>query len=262
MSTRPGLFDLTGRVAVVTGSSQGIGRSIAEQMAVAGAKVVVSSRRADACAAVAAAIEADGGTAMAVPCDVASPSDCATLVDRTEAAWGHVDILVCNAALHPKPGPIADLPDTVFDAVLATNVKSNVWLTNRVCPGMAARRDGAIVVISSASAFRGTDGTAAYAMSKAADVQLVRNLTVEWGPYNVRANCVAPSVVMTDMVASLWRDPKRRATMATTFPLGRLGTPEDISGVVVALSSRAGAWISGQTILVDGGMMAASGRYA
>ncbi len=176
------MFDLTGQVAVVTGSTKGIGRAIAEEMARAGSKVVISSRKAEACEEVAAAIVKEGHEAIAIPCHIGRRADCEALIAKTREKWGKIDTLICNAAINPYYGPLTDLTDEVFNKVMETNVRSNLWLANLVQPEMAARRDGTIIIVSSIGGLKGTDILGIYAISKAADMQLARNLAVEWGP--------------------------------------------------------------------------------
>jgi NAD(P)-dependent dehydrogenase (short-subunit alcohol dehydrogenase family) len=247
------MFDLTGQVAVVTGSTKGIGRAIAEEMARAGAKVVISSRKADACEEVAAAIVKEGHEAIAIPCHIGRRADCEALIAKTRERWGRIDTLVCNAAINPYYGPLTGLADEVFNKVMETNVRSNLWLANLVRPEMAARRDGSIIIVSSIGGLKGTEILGIYAISKAADMQLARNLAVEWGPDNIRVNCIAPGLVKTDFARALWEDPVLRKGSEDRTALGRLGDPEDISGAAVFLASRAGRWITGQTIVIDGG---------
>jgi NAD(P)-dependent dehydrogenase (short-subunit alcohol dehydrogenase family) len=247
------MFDLTGQVAVVTGSTKGIGRAIAEEMARAGAKVVISSRKADACEEVAAAIVKEGHEAIAIPCHIGRRADCEALIAKTRERWGRIDTLVCNAAINPYYGPLTGLADEVFNKVMETNVRSNLWLANLVRPEMAARRDGSIIIVSSIGGLKGTEILGIYAISKAADMQLARNLAVEWGPDNIRVNCIAPGLVKTDFARALWEDPELRKGSEDRTALRRLGEPEDISGAAVFLASRAGRWITGQTIVIDGG---------
>ncbi|MGA3205959.1 MAG: SDR family oxidoreductase [Bryobacteraceae bacterium] len=247
------MFDLTGQVAVVTGSTKGIGRAIAEEMARAGAKVVISSRKADACEEVAAAIVKEGHEAIAIPCHIGRRADCEALIAKTREKWGKIDTLVCNAAINPYYGPMTGLADDVFSKVMETNVRSNLWLANLVRPEMAARRDGTIIIVSSIGGLKGTEILGIYAISKAADMQLARNLAVEWGPDNIRVNCIAPGLVRTDFARALWEDPVLRKGSEDRTALKRLGDPEDISGAAVFLASRSGRWITGQTIVIDGG---------
>jgi NAD(P)-dependent dehydrogenase (short-subunit alcohol dehydrogenase family) len=248
------LFDLTGKVAIVTGSSKGIGRAIVEQMAEQGAQVVVSSRKAGPCEEVAAAInEKHPGHAIAVPANISSKEDLQRLVDETRKAFGKVDILVCNAASNPYYGPQAGISDDQFRKILDNNIVSNHWLIQMVVPEMIERRDGAITIVSSIGGLRGTTVIGAYAISKAADMQLARNLAHEYGPHNIRVNCVAPGLVKTDFAKALWDTPEGEKRASSGTPLRRLGEPDDLAGAVIYLSSRAGAWTTGQTIVVDGG---------
>jgi dehydrogenase/reductase SDR family protein 4 len=247
------MFDLSGKVAVVTGSSRGIGKAIAQQLARAGAKVVISSRKADACQAVVDELAAEGMESIAVPCNVSNREDLNKLCAAAEAQFGPIDVLVCNAATNPVYGPSIDLTDEAFDKILATNVKGVLWLCNKVLPGMAQRNDGSIIIISSIAATRGSPVLGAYAVSKAAEAQLARNLAVEWGKHNIRINTIAPGLIKTDFAKALWDNPSLlKATEAMT-PLGRIGEPDDIAGLAVCLASKAGKFITGQYLVVDGG---------
>ncbi len=255
------LFDLRDKVAIVTGSTKGIGRAIAEAMAEFGARVVISSRNADACREVAEGIRATGGAAMAVGCNVSHRDQLQQLVDRTTAEWGQVDVLVCNAAVNPHFGPMVDVSAEAYDKIMDTNVKHVLWLANMVIPGMAARKDGAVIIISSIGGLKGHDKLGIYALSKAAEMQLARNLAVEWGRSNVRVNCIAPGLVRTHFAKALWDNPPVLREALASYPLGRIGEPEDIAGAAVMLASKAGAFVSGQTLVVDGGTTISSGRY-
>lgn len=246
-------FSMRGKTAIVTGSSRGIGRAIALAYARAGARVVITSRKADACEAVAREIAAEGGTAIAIACNISSKQQIAALVDRTEAEWGPADVLVCNAAVNPFYGPMSEIGDDAFAKVLDVNILSNVWLVNRVAPKMAERGGGSIVIISSVGGLFGTRTLGAYAISKAADMQLARNLAVEWGKQGIRANCIAPGLVKTDFAKALWDNPKTLAASLGASPLHRIGEPDDIAGAALLLGSKAGRFITGTTIVVDGG---------
>lgn len=248
------MFGLTGKVALITGSSRGIGRAIAHAMAALGAKVVISSRKADACEAVAQEIRAQGGDAHVVPCNVSNKDQVANLVDETRRHYGAVDILVCNAAVNPVYGPLRNLTDEAFDKIMGANVKSNLWLCNLTIPGMAARGGGAVVIVSSIAGLRGTEMLGAYGISKSADFALARNLAVEWGPKNVRVNCIAPGLVKTDFARALWEDAERLAKRNADTPLRRIGMPDEIGGIAAFLASPAANFITGQIIVADGGV--------
>jgi len=248
------IFDLTGKVAIITGSTRGIGRSIAEQLAQAGAKVVISSRTAENCEEVAAAIKKNGGEAIAVPASISKQTELEALVKKTRDTWGRIDILVCNAASNPHYGSMMDLPDELYDKTMRNNILSNLWLCKLVVPEMRKRKDGVVIIVSSIAGLRASGVLGVYALSKAADMQLARNLALEFGPDNVRVNCIAPGLVKTDFAKALWEDPKRRADRESSTPLRRIGEPDDIGGIAVMLASRAGAFITGQTIVADGGV--------
>ena len=248
------LFDLTGKTAIVTGSTKGIGKAIAERLAEHGAKVVISSRKAAACDEVAGAINAKHpGAAIAVPANISSKDDLETLVEEARKAFGKIDILVCNAASNPYYGPMSGISDEAFSKILGNNIVSNHWLIHMVAPEMAERKDGAIIIISSIGGIRGSGVLGAYAISKAADMQLARNLAQELSPNNIRVNCIAPGLVKTDFARALWETPEAEQRSSFGNPLRRLGEPEDIAGAAVYLASKAGSWTTGQTIVVDGG---------
>jgi NAD(P)-dependent dehydrogenase (short-subunit alcohol dehydrogenase family) len=254
----PSLFDLTGKVAIITGSTKGIGLAIATRMAEHGATVVISSRKSDSCAAVAATIQAEGGKAVSIPCHVARKEELQNLVDQTVAKCGGIDILVGNAGVNPYLGPAAGMSDDAFDRVMNANVRSNFWLANMAIPHIVARGGGSVIIISSIGGLRGSPQLGAYAISKAADMQLARNIAVEWGPKNIRANAIAPGLVRTDFARALWEDPAlyRKRTKGT--PLQRIGEPDEIAGAAVFLASPAGSFTTGQTIVIDGGTTAGS----
>ena len=249
------LFDLSGKVAVITGSSKGIGKAIAERLAEHGARVVISSRKAGPCEEVAAAINDQQGVgrAIAIPANIASKEDLQRLVDETNRVFGQIDILVCNAASNPYYGPMSGIGDDQFRKILENNVIANNWLINMVSPEMRERKDGSIVIISSIGGLRGSTGIGAYNISKAADFQLARNLAVELGPDNIRVNCIAPGLVKTDFAKALWDTPEAEKRSSANTPLRRLGEPDDIAGAAVFLASKAGSWMTGQAIVVDGG---------
>ncbi|MFY9558431.1 MAG: SDR family oxidoreductase [Blastocatellia bacterium] len=253
------LFDLTDKVAIVTGSTKGIGLAIAEALARAGARVIISSRKAEKCEEVAAAILSEGLEATAIACHIGKREDVERLISETKAKHGKIDILVCNAAVNPYYGPMSGLTDEAFTKVIDSNVRSNVWLCNLAIPDMADRKDGSVIIVSSIGGLRGSLHLGMYAISKAADFQLARNLAVEWGPHNIRVNCIAPGLVRTDFARALWENPETLAKAESATPLRRIGEPEDIAGAAVFLASRAGAWTTGQVIVIDGGVTTGAG---
>jgi NAD(P)-dependent dehydrogenase (short-subunit alcohol dehydrogenase family) len=253
------LFDLTGKVAIVTGSSRGIGKAIAEALADQGARVVISSRNQDACEPVAEAINQKHGAkdseprAIAVAASISSKEALQDLVDQTKAAFGQVDILVCNAASNPYYGPMAGISDDQFRKILDNNVIANHWLINMVAPDMLAREDGSIIIISSVGGLTGSATIGAYNISKAADFQLARNLASEFGPKGVRVNCIAPGLIRTDFARALWENPDTLKAVTRHTPMRRIGEPHEIAGAAVFLASPASTFMTGQAIVVDGG---------
>ena len=250
----PSLFNLGGKVALITGSTRGIGKSIAEELARAGAKVVVSSRKAEACEAVRKELAAQGLEVRALPCNVSRKDEVQALVDFTVKEFGRVDIAVANAAVNPHFGPLTAIPDEAFDKVFLNNVKSVLWLASMTLPGMAERGGGSFITVGSIGGIIANTVIGAYGMSKAADHHLVRNLAAEWGPKNVRVNAIAPGLIKTDFAKALWEDEARRKEREAATPLRRLGVPRDIGGIAVFLASDAAAFITGQTIVADGGV--------
>ena len=250
------LFSLTGKVAVITGSSKGIGKAIAERMAEQGAKVVISSRKAGPCEEVAAAINAKfgAGTAVSIPANISSKEQLKNLVDETNTRFGKIDILVCNAASNPYYGPMAGIGDDQFRKIFENNVLANHWLIGFVVPQMIERKEGSIIIVSSIGGLRGTPVIGAYGISKAADLQLARNLAHEYGPHNVRVNCIAPGLIKTDFARALWEDAEGLKQRTATTPLRRIGEPDEIAGAAIFLASQAGSFVTGQTIVVDGGV--------
>ena len=248
------LFDLTGKVALVTGSTRGIGKSIAEELARAGASVAISSRKADACEKARAELAAQGFDILAQPCNVSRKEDLQALVDATAAKWRRLDIVVANAAANPYYGPLTGISDEAFDKIFANNVKSVLWLAAMTLPGMAERGAGSFTLVGSIGGLLANTVIGAYGMSKATGHHLVRNLAAEWGPKNVRVNAIAPGLVKTEFARALWEDEKRRHERIEATPLRRLGEPRDIGGIAVFLASDAAAFITGQVIVADGGV--------
>jgi NAD(P)-dependent dehydrogenase (short-subunit alcohol dehydrogenase family) len=250
-----GLFDLKGKTAIITGSSRGIGRAIAEAMADQGARVVISSRKPGPCQEVADEINKKhgDGTAIAIPANISSKEDLQAMVDETNKSFGKIDIVVCNAASNPYYGPMAGISDDAFTKILQNNIISNHWLIQMCAPQMRERKDGAIIIVSSIGGLRASPVIGAYNISKAADFQLARNLAAEFGADNIRVNCIAPGLIKTDFAKALWDNPDTLKRALTGTPLKRIGEPEEIAGAAVYLASKAGAYMTGQMLVVDGG---------
>lgn len=250
------LFDVSDQVAVITGSTKGIGKAIAERFIEDGAKVVISSRKEDACEAVMKELNekysGSGGEAISIPCNVTYKEQLQNLVDKTMAKWGRIDTLVCNAAANPYYGPSIDMPDSAFEKVMDVNVKSNWWLTNMVLPQMKEMGKGQIIIISSTGGYSGSPVLGAYGISKAADFQITRNISAEWSRYGIRANCIAPGLVKTDFARALWDTPEAEARSSSGTEIGRMGEPDDIAGPAIFLASAASRWMTGQIITVSG----------
>ncbi len=249
------LFDMTGQVALITGSSKGIGKSVAEQMAAHGAKVVISSRKQDVCDAVAAAINAKhgAGTAISVAANISRKEDLQNLVDETRKAFGKITALVCNAASNPYYGPALGISDDQFRKIMDNNILSNHWLISMVAPEMLERGSGSITIVSSVGGIKASSVIGAYCISKAADMQMARNLAEEFGPQGVTVNCIAPGLIRTDFAKALWENPETYKRSTEKSPLRRIGEPEEIAGAAVFLASRAGGFTTGQTFVIDGG---------
>ena len=249
------LLDLKGKSAIITGSSRGIGRAIAEAMADQGARVVISSRKPGPCQEVADAINKKhgDGTAIAIPANISSKEDLQAMVDETNKSFGKIDIVVCNAASNPYYGPMSGISDDAFTKILQNNIISNHWLIQMCAPQMRERKDGAVIIVSSIGGLRASPVIGAYNISKAADFQLARNLAAEFGADNIRVNCIAPGLIKTDFAKALWDNPETLKRALTGTPLKRIGDPEEIAGAAVYLASKAGAYMTGQMLVVDGG---------
>jgi len=253
------LFDLSGKVALVTGATRGIGKSIAEELARAGAKVGICSRKADACEQTRSEFAGHGFEVLAKPCNVSRKEELQALVDATVAKWGRLDVVVANAAANPYYGPLTGISDDAFDKIVASNLKSVLWLAGMTLPLMAARAErekggGSFILVGSIGGILASTVIGAYGISKAAGHHLVRNLAAEWGPKHVRVNAIAPGLVKTEFARALWEDEKRAAERIEATPLRRLGEPRDIGGIAVFLASPAAAFITGQCIVADGGV--------
>jgi len=253
--TLPALFDLTGQTALITGSSKGIGKAIAHRKAEHGANVIISSRKADVCEAAAAEINAAVGreAAVSIPANIADKASLQALVDKTIERFGQIDHLVCNAASNPYFGPQDGISDDQFGKILQNNIISNHWLITMVAPAMRARKDGSITIISSVGGLKASTVIGAYCISKAADMQLARNLAAEFGPDNVRVNCIAPGLIKTDFAKALWDNPEILKISTSNAPLRRIGIPDEIAGMAVLLAGKAGGFATGQCFVIDGG---------
>lgn len=247
------LFDLSGKVAVITGSTRGIGLAIAEQMARAGAKVVISSEDPEATQQVAQSLHEQGFDTLGVPCQIGDRSQLTSLAQAVLAHWGRIDILVCNAAINPVYGPMEDLSQEAFEKVMDTNLNSVFALCKAILPRMAQDGGGTVMLVSSIGAFRGSSSLGVYGVSKTAELGLMRSLAVEWGPRDIRVNAIAPGLIRTRFSEVLTRDPIRLERAESRTPLRRIGEPIDIAGVAVFLAAPASAYVTGQCIVADGG---------
>jgi NAD(P)-dependent dehydrogenase (short-subunit alcohol dehydrogenase family) len=249
------LFDLSGKRALITGSTKGIGEAIAKRFAEHGAKVVISSRKEDMCINIRDEINNKfPDSAISIPCNINEKKELENLVNKTNSSFGGIDILVCNAALNPFFGSSMDIPDDAFDKILSANIKSNHWLSNMVLPQMIERKEGSIIVISSIGGLKGSEMLGAYSISKAADMQLVRNIAVEQGPNNIRANCISPGIIKTRFAKALWDNPEILKNTTSKAPLRRIGAPDEVAGAAIFLASDAGSFTTGQNIVIDGGV--------
>ena len=249
------LFDLTGRVALLTGASKGMGLHMAEGLAEHGARVVVSSRKIEQCEAAVARIndKCGEGSAIAIACNVGYKDQLEAIVAETRSRLGPIDILIANAGVNPFYGPMSEIPDSAFDKIMNTNVRSNHWLCQMVAPDMVARGRGSMMITASTGAFSASAMLGTYSISKLADIALVRNLALEYGPAGVRVNAICPGVIKTDFAKALWDNPEAQRNAETNTPLRRLGEPEDLKGIAVFLASDASAYVTGQAIAVCGG---------
>ncbi|HXL97435.1 MAG TPA: SDR family oxidoreductase [Steroidobacteraceae bacterium] len=255
-----GLFSLEGKVALLTGATRGIGLSIASEMARAGAQVVLSSNEVQACYQAAVLLREQGLDAVGLPCDVMQREQIEALVRQTLSLRGRIDVLVCNAGVAPQFGPIAAASDADWDRTMTVNLRSVLWITSLVIPGMAARGDGSVIMTASLSSVRGNKSIGLYGLSKAGLAQLARNLAVEWGPANVRVNSISPGIIATEFARPLLDNPELLSRRLALTPLRRAGEPREVAGVAVMLASSAGAYITGQNLIVDGGTIISDGN--
>ena len=246
-------FSLEGKVAIVTGGSKGIGLSIVHHLATLGAKVVVASRKIDACVSAVREVQEKGGEAMAVACNISHRDQCEALIEAVHTNYGRVDTFIANATVNPLYGPLAELSDEAFNKVMTSNVQSLIWFANSAMPLMAEQGGGSFIVVSSIGGLRGSSTLGAYGISKTADVGVVRSLAVEWGPKNITVNCIMPGLVKTDFARALWENDTLREDRIKRTPVRRLGEPDDIGGIAAFLASPWARFITGEVIVADGG---------
>lgn len=244
---------LEGKVAVVTGGSQGIGRACALALAARGASVVVASRKLAACEAVVAEVEAAGGLGLALACHIGKPADCETLIAETLRRFGRIDVLVLNAAINAAFAPIEELQDAAIEKTVGANLLGNLSLCRLAYPALKASGSGSIVLVTSVGGRLASAGVALYGVTKAACEQLVRSLAIEWGPVGIRANAVAPGLIRTHLASAFLENEGLVRGVERQNPLRRIGEPQDVAGVVDFLVSPGAAYVNGQTIVVDGG---------
>lgn len=248
------MFDLTGKVALLTGASKGMGLAMAKALAEHGATVVISARKQEPLDAAAAEINALGkGTAHAIACNVGHKDQLEALVEQTHTVAGPIDILLGNAGVNPYFGKIAKIPDTAYEKIMAANVQSNLWLAQLVAPDMVKKGGGSMAFTSSIGAFKPSITLGAYNMSKLALIGLVRNLAEEFGPNGLRVNAICPGLVRTEFARELWDNPEVEARIKSEIPLRRLGEPGDFAGLAVFLASDASRYMTGQALTVCGG---------
>jgi NAD(P)-dependent dehydrogenase (short-subunit alcohol dehydrogenase family) len=247
-------YDLTGKVAIVTGASRGIGQSIAEHFAQAGAKVVVASRKQDALDEVANTIKANGGEALAIAAHTGQKETLTELVNKTVEAWGKVDILVNNAATNPHFGPMLDAEDSLWQKTIEVNVMGNVWLCQAVVPFMRKNGGGSIINVASIAGIRPGNLQGIYSMTKASILSLTQTLAMELGADGIRVNAIAPGLVQTYFARALWENESINKQVIASTPLGRIGQPEEIASIALWLASDLSSFATGATYVVDGGL--------
>ena len=263
MSANTGLaryFGLEGRVVLLTGATGGIGRAMAEAFATAGAMLVLTSHETDLCQQLAAELTSTGYRAIGLPCDVRDRAALDELVRQASAAFGRIDVLVANAGVVPHAGPLHTATDGEWDAAFSINLRHAAHLAGLIAPGMAQRRDGVIVFTASIAGLRGNRSLGLYGLTKAALTQLARNLAVEWGPDNVRVNALAPGLIATSWAGAILRDPVASERRLSLTPLRRIGQPSEVAAAAVFLASPGATFITGQTLVIDGGTVISDGN--
>ncbi len=248
-------FNLEGKVAIITGSSKGIGKAIAQAYAENGATVVISSRKQEACDKVAEEFKAQGFKAVSIACHVGNADDRKALVEKSMALLGGVDILVNNAGTNPVFGPLEEAPETVFDQIMNVNVKAPWDLANQCLPVMKNRGGGVIINISSVEGELPEEGLGIYSVSKSAVTMLTKSQAKEWGKYGIRVNAICPGLIKTKFSAALWTNEKIMQQIKESTPVGRMGEPDEIAGIALLLASNAGSFLTGSIIVADGGFL-------
>ena len=248
------LFSLKNKAVVITGSSRGIGKGMAKRFAEFGAKLIISSRKINACKEVESEIIKKGGIAYSKECNISKKNQCEDLIDFCVEKFGKIDVLVCNAASNPYYGDLAKIPDELFDKIMNNNVKSNLWLCKKAIPFLKKRDSSSIIIVSSIAGLQGVKNLGAYSISKTADIGLIRSLAVELGKFNININGLCPGIIKTDFARELWENPVILKDVEGQAPLGRIGTVDEVTGAAILLASNAGSFITGQVITMDGGV--------
>ena len=248
------LFSLKNKAVVITGSSRGIGKGMAKRFAEFGAKLIISSRKIESCKVVEKEINEIGGTAFSKECNISKKIQCEELIDFCIEKYGRLDVLVCNAASNPYYGDLEKIPDELFDKIMNNNVKSNLWLCKKAIPYLKKREASSIIIISSIAGLQGVKNLGAYSISKTADIGLIRSLAVELGKFNININGLCPGIIKTDFAKELWENPDILKGVEEQAPLGRIGTVDEVTGAAILLASKAGSFITGQVITMDGGV--------
>ncbi len=248
------LFSLKNKAVVITGSSRGIGRGMAKRFSEFGAKLIISSRKLEACKEVEIEIIKEGGIAFSKECNISKKNQCEELIDFCIEKYGRLDVLICNAASNPYYGDLAKIPDELFDKIMNNNVKSNLWLCKKSIPYLKRRDRSSIIIVSSIAGLQGVKNLGAYSISKTADIGLIRSLAVELGKFNININGLCPGIIKTDFARELWENPEILKHVEKQAPLGRIGTVDEVIGAAILLASKAGSFITGQVITMDGGV--------